>query len=120
MSACFHAAYTQPNFRAQTFSVVLGFRLGQSSTVRQPGLFRACVCARTPAHGELAVFLLGIPSLLLMLGPTKTMSSRRVNVPAKRNTWVAESAAGILNGDRTHIPVRCCMLLNAFHSLGLE
>ena len=70
-----------------------------------------------------------------MLGPTKTMSSGRVNVPAKRSTWVAESASGILNEDRTHIPVTCYMLLPAlhfadssichslclaFHSLGLE
>ena len=53
--------------------------------------------------------------MLLMLGPTKTMNSRRVNVPAKRSTWVAESAAGILNGDRTHIPVTCYMLLSALH-----
>ena len=56
--------------------------------------------------------------MLLMLGPTKTMNSRRVNVSAKRSTWVAESAAGILNGDRTHIihiPVTCYMLLSALH-----
>ena len=48
-----------------------------------------------------------------MLGPTKTMSSRRVNVPAKRSTWVAESAAGSFNGDRTHTLVTCYMLLSA-------
>ena len=50
-----------------------------------------------------------------MLGPTKTMSSRRVNVPAKRSTWVAESAAGSFNGDRTHTLVTCYMLLSALH-----
>ena len=71
-----------------------------------------CVCKRldmTNVHEQ------GVPGLLFMLG---TMSSRRVNVPAKRSTWVAESAAGILNGDRTHIihiPVTCYMLLSALH-----
>ena len=54
----------------------------------------------------------GVPGLLFMLG---TMSSRRVNVPAKRSTWVAESAAGILNVDRTHILATCYMLLSALH-----
>ena len=43
------------------------------------------------------------------------MSSRRGNVRAKRSTWVAESVAGILNKDRTHIPVTCYMLLSALH-----
>ena len=51
-----------------------------------------CVCVRV-GNPNLQQ---GVPGLLLMLGPTKTMSSRRVNVPAKRSTWVAESAAGIL------------------------
>ena len=76
-----------------------------------------CVCVCTPAHGELALFLQGVPGLLFMLGPTKTMSSRRVNVPVKRGVpgWLSESAAGILNGDRTHIPVTCYMLLLALH-----
>ena len=68
-----------------------------------------CVCKRldmTNVHEQ------GVPGLLFMLG---TMSSRRVNVPAKRSTWVAESAAGILNVDRTHILATCYMLLSALH-----
>ena len=71
------------------------------------------VCARL--HMARWHFPAGGPSLLLMLGPTKTMSSRRGNVRAKRSTWVAESVAGILNKDRTHIPVTCYMLLSALH-----
>ena len=58
-----------------------------------------CVCVNACISRQLceANLVQGVPGLVLMLGPTKTMSSRRVNVPA-------ESAAGILNGDRTYIP----------------
>ena len=53
--------------------------------------------------------------MLLMLGPTKTMSSRRASVPAMRSTWVVASAAGILNGDRSFIPATCYTLSSALH-----
>ena len=66
-------------------------------------------------HARFFDFMQGVPDLLLMLGPTKAMSSRRANVPAMRSAWVVASAAGILNGDRNVIPATCYMLSPALH-----
>ena len=41
-----------------------------------------CVCNPLFAEGPPKSKFQGVPGLLLMLGPTKTMSSRRENVPA--------------------------------------
>ena len=45
-----------------------------------------CVCTTLMAKSYLISFLFQ-PDLLLMLGPTKSMSSTRANVPAMRSTW---------------------------------
>ena len=64
--------------------------------------FPACVCKRPDVA---SVHEHRVPGPLLMLGPTKTMSSRRVNVPAKRSTWVVSSTGT----DRIPLQrVACC------------